>query len=75
MSKVAFLLLFLSTSTAPQYYYKGMWFHNMQECEDRKEHQINKMMMEAEIQGFTDTHIDARCIEMDVKEFKKTLGT
>ena len=49
MTKVVFLLLFLSTSTAPQYYYKGMWFHNMQECEDRKEHQINKMMMEAEI--------------------------
>lgn len=75
MTKVVFLLLFLSTSTGPQYYYKGMWFYNMQECEDRKEHQINKMMMEAEIQGFTDTYIDARCIEMDVKEFKKTLGT
>jgi hypothetical protein len=75
MSKVAFLLLFLSTSTTPQYYYKGMWFQNMQQCEDKKEHQINKMLMEAEIQGFKDTYIDARCMEMDIKEFKKTLGT
>ena len=31
--------------------------------------------MEAEIQGFKDAYIDARCIEMDIKEFKKTLGT
>jgi len=75
MTKIAFLLLFLSSSTTPEYYYKGMWFNTIQECEDRKEYQINKMMMEAELQGLRNIYIDSKCMEMDIKEFKKTLGT
>lgn len=74
MTKVAFLLLFLSSSTTSQYYYKGMWFKDMQQCESSKESQVSKMTMEAELQGFKDIHIDVRCMEMDIKEFKKALG-
>jgi len=32
MTKVFYLLLFLSTSTSPQYYQKGMYFTSIAEC-------------------------------------------
>ena len=43
------------------------------ECELNKPIAIEVMRMEAEAVGITDMHIDAHCIEMDVKEFKKTI--
>tara|TARA_A100001035_G_scaffold261376_1_gene240291 strand:+ start:107 stop:256 length:150 start_codon:yes stop_codon:yes gene_type:complete len=43
------------------------------ECELGKPIAIEVMRKEAEAIGMTDVHIDAHCIEMDVKEFKKTI--
>ena len=73
MTKVFYLLLFLSTSTQPTYYNKGMYFMSEGECELSKPIAIEVMRMEAESVGMTDIHIDAHCIVMDVKEFKKTI--
>ena len=73
MTKVFYLLLFLSTSTEPTYYNKGMYFMSPGECELGKPIAIEVMRKEAEAIGMTDVHIDAHCIEMDVKEFKKTI--
>ena len=43
------------------------------ECELGKPIAIEVMRKEAEAVGMIDVHIDAHCIEMDVKEFKKTI--
>ena len=43
------------------------------ECELSKPIAIEVMKREAEAVGITDMHIDAHCIEMDVKEFNKTI--
>tara|TARA_R100001463_G_scaffold29882_1_gene67983 strand:- start:657 stop:884 length:228 start_codon:yes stop_codon:yes gene_type:complete len=75
MSKVFFLLLFLSSSHMPQYYNKGMYFLTLEECEQFKKQQVEIMTAEADLAGFKDIYIDARCIEMDIKEFKPSLGT
>ena len=73
MTKVFYLLLFLSSSTDPTYYNKGMYFMSEGECELSKPIAIEVMKRESEAVGITDMHIDAHCIEMDVKEFKKTI--
>ena len=74
MMKVAFLLLFLSSSGNPQYFYKGMYFHTMEDCEKSKQGQVLKMTMEAEVIGYKDIHIDARCFEVDAQSFKPSVG-
>ena len=73
MTKVFYLLLFLSTSTEPTYYNKGMYFMSPGECELSKPVAIEVMRREAEAVGMKDVYIDAHCIEMDVKEYKKTI--
>jgi len=51
-----------------------MYFLSMAECENNKQSQILKMTMEAEIAGFKDVHIDARCLEVDAKKFVPSTG-
>ena len=75
MTKVFYLLMFLSTSTEPTYYNKGMWFMTMEECILGKPVAVEVMRMEAEAVGLRDIHIDAKCIEMDVKEYKQTINS
>ena len=75
MTKVFYLLLFLSTSTSPQYYQKGMYFTSISECEIYKPVAIEVMRQEAAQAGFTDVHIDGQCIEVKVQEYKPSLGT
>ena len=65
--------MFLSASTETTYYNKGMYFMSPGECELSKPLAIEIMKKEAEAVGITDIYIDAHCIEMDVKEFKKTI--
>ena len=65
--------MFLSASTETTYYNKGMYFMTMEECILGKPVAIEVMRKEAEAIGMIDVHIDAHCIEMDVKEFKKTI--
>jgi hypothetical protein len=43
------------------------------ECELSKPIAIEVMRREAEAVGMKDVYIDAHCIEMDVKEYKKTI--
>ena len=74
MTKVVFLLLFLSSSSNPQYYYKGMYFLSMADCQKWKPREVVKMKEEASKVGFKDIHIDARCLEIDAKEFKPSIG-
>ena len=73
MTKVFYLLMFLSASTETTYYNKGMYFMTMEECILGKPVAVEVMRIEAEAVGLRDIHIDAHCIEMDVKEFKKTI--
>ena len=75
MTKVFYLLLFLSTSTSPQYYQKGMYFTSIAECEIYKPVAIEVMKKEAAQAGFTDVYIDGQCIEVEVQEYKPSLGT
>jgi len=75
MTKVFYLLLFLSSSTEPTYYNKGMYFMTMEECVLGKPIAVEVMRMEAETIGLRDIHIDAHCIEMDVKEYRKTINS
>jgi len=75
MTKVFYLLLFLSTSTSPQYYQKGMYFTSIAECEIYKPVAIEVMRQEAAQAGFTDVYIDGQCIEVKVQEYKPSLGT
>ena len=75
MTKVFYLLLFLSTSTSPQYYQKGMYFTSIAECEIYKPVAIEVMRQEAAQAGFTDVHIDGQCIEVKIQEYKPSLGT
>jgi len=75
MTKVFYLLLFLSTSTSPQYYQKGMYFTSIAECEIYKPVAIEVMKQEAAQAGFTDVYIDGQCIEVKVQEYKPSLGT
>ena len=75
MTKVFYLLLFLSTSTSPQYYNKGMYFTSIAECEIYKPVAVEVMTKEAEQAGIVDVFIDAQCIEVKVQEFKPSLGT
>ena len=75
MTKVFYLLLFLSSSTEPTYYNKGMYFMSPGECELSKPVAIEVMRREAEAVGLKDVHIDAKCIEMDVKEYKQTINS
>ena len=75
MTKVFYLLLFLSTSTSPQYYQKGMYFTSIAECEIYKPVAIEVMKKESEQAGFTGVYIDAQCIEVKVQEYKPSLGT
>jgi len=75
MTKVFYLLLFLSTSTSPQYYQKGMYFTSIAECEIYKPVAIEVMKQEAAEAGFTDVYIDGQCIEVKVQEYKPSLGT
>ena len=75
MTKVFYLLMFLSTSTEPIYYNKGMYFMTMEECILGKPVAVEVMRMEAEAVGLRDIHIDAKCIEMDVKEYKQTINS
>ena len=75
MTKVFYLLLFLSTSTEPTYYNKGMYFMTMEECILGKPVAVEVMKMEAEAVGLRDIHIDAKCMEMDVKEYKETINS
>ena len=67
--------MFLSASTEPTYYNKGMYFMSEGECELSKPIAIEVMRMEAEAVGLRDIHIDAKCIEMDVKEYKQTINS
>ena len=73
MTKVFYLLLFLSSTTDPTYYNKGMYFMSEGECELSKPIAIEVMRREAEAVGMTDVYIDAKCMEMDVKEYKETI--
>tara|TARA_X000001388_G_C2215115_1_gene116828 strand:- start:921 stop:1148 length:228 start_codon:yes stop_codon:yes gene_type:complete len=73
MTKVFYLLLFLSSTTDPTYYNKGMYFMSAGECELSKPIAIEVMRREAEAVGMKDVYIDAHCIEMDVKEYKETI--
>ena len=75
MTKVFYLLLFLSTSTSPQYYNKGMYFTSIAECEIYKPVAVEVMTKEAEQAGFIGVHMDDQCIEVEVQEFKPSLGT
>ena len=70
-----YLLLFLSTSTSPQYYHKGMYFTSIAECEIYKPVAIEVMKKESEQAGFVDVYIDAECVEVKVQEYKPSLGT
>ena len=72
MTKVFYLLLFLSSTTDPTYYNKGMYFMSEGECELSKPIAIEVMRREAEAVGMKDIYIDAKCMEMDVKEYKET---
>ena len=67
--------MFLSASTETTYYNKGMYFMSEGECELSKPIAIEVMRMEAEAVGLRDIHIDAKCIEMDVKEYKQTINS
>ena len=73
MTKVFYLLLFLSSSAEPTYYNKGMFFLTKPECEIGKPLAIEIMKREAESVGLYDIHIDAKCIEMNVKEYKPSI--
>lgn len=73
MTKVFYLLLFLSSTTDPTYYNKGMYFMSAGECELSKPIAIEVMRKEAESVGMKNVYIDAHCIEMDVKEYKETI--
>ena len=75
MTKVFYLLMFLSASTESTYYNKGMYFMTMEECVLGKPIAVEVMRMEAEAIGLRDIHIDAHCIEMDVKEYKQTINS
>ena len=75
MTKVFYLLLFLSSSTDPTYYNKGMYFMTIEECILGNPVAVEVMWMEAEAVGLRDIHIDAKCIEMDVKEYKQTINS
>ena len=75
MTKVFYLLLFLSTSTSPQYFQKGMYFISLTECEVYKPVAVEVMKQEAAQAGFTDVYIDGQCIEVKVEEYKPILGT
>ena len=75
MTKVFYLLMFLSASTESTYYNKGMYFMTMEECVLGKPVAVEVMRMEAEAIGLRDIHIDAHCIEMDVKEYKQTINS
>ena len=75
MTKVFYLLLFLSSTTDPTYYNKGMYFMSEGECELSKPIAIEVMRREAEVVGMKDVYIDAKCIEMDVKEYKETINS
>tara|TARA_Y100000592_G_scaffold17082_1_gene25623 strand:+ start:7 stop:234 length:228 start_codon:yes stop_codon:yes gene_type:complete len=75
MTKVFYLLMFLSASTESTYYNKGMYFMTMEECVLGKPVAVEVMRMEAEAIGLRDIHIDAHCIEMDVKEYRKTINS
>tara|TARA_R100001591_G_scaffold22978_1_gene32680 strand:+ start:879 stop:1106 length:228 start_codon:yes stop_codon:yes gene_type:complete len=75
MTKVFYLLMFLSASTESTYYNKGMYFMTMEECVLGKPVAVEVMRMEAEAVGLRDIHIDAHCIEMDVKEYKQTINS
>ncbi len=67
--------MFLSASTESTYYNKGMYFMTMEECVLGKPVAVEVMRMEAEAIGLRDIHIDAHCIEMDVKEYRKTINS
>ena len=67
--------MFLSASTESTYYNKGMYFMTMEECVLGKPVAVEVMRMEAEAIGLRDIHIDAHCIEMDVKEYKQTINS
>ena len=67
--------MFLSASTESTYYNKGMYFMTMEECVLGKPIAVEVMRMEAEAIGLRDIHIDAHCIEMDVKEYRKTINS
>lgn len=75
MTKVFYLLMFLSASTESTYYNKGMYFMTMEECVLGKPIAVEVMRLEAEAVGLRDIHIDAHCIEMDVKEYKQTINS
>ena len=75
MTKVFYLLMFLSASTESTYYNKGMYFMTMEECILGKPVAVEVMRLEAEAVGLRDIHIDAHCIEMDVKEYKQTINS
>jgi len=51
-----------------------MYFHTMEDCEKNKQGQVLKMTMEAEVIGYKDIHIDARCLEVDAKKFVPSTG-
>ena len=75
MTKVFYLLLFLSSTTDPTYYNKGMYFMSEGECELSKPIAIEVMRREVEAVGMKDVYIDAKCMEMDVKEYKETINS
>ena len=45
------------------------------ECELSKPIAIEVMRREAEAVGMKDIYIDAKCMEMDVKEYKETINS
>ena len=67
--------MFLSASIETTFYNKGMYFMTMEECILGKPVAVEVMRMEAEAIGLRDIHIDAHCIEMDVKEYRKTINS
>ena len=52
-----------------------MYFTSIAECEIYKPVAVEVMTKEAEQAGFIGVHIDAQCIEVEVQEFKPSLGT
>jgi hypothetical protein len=51
-----------------------MYFLSMEDCEIWKPKEVVKMKEEATKIGFEDIHIDARCLEIDTKKFKPSIG-
>jgi hypothetical protein len=52
-----------------------MYFTSIAECEIYKPVAIEVMKKEAAQAGFTGVYIDGQCIEVEIQEYKPSLGT